>query len=193
MSSAAASTLPPDVDRQLEGLAPAELAVSVPTYNNIATVSLVLEAIRAGFEKHFADVSAVLINADAGSSDATVDRFADAGLPLVRATHEAPPAQLATVPFHGVPGRGAALRLSIDVARRLGAAKFKNRRKHSQRLADVLGEDHDLAVLNARMAAFADRGVGHRFALRIDKRRSDLQREAHDLGKRLYGTGLPRI
>src|SRR3989449_2332196 len=121
MSSAAASTLPPDVDRQLEGLAPAELAVSVPTYNNIATVSLVLEAIRAGLEKHFADVSAVLINADAGSSDATVDRFADAGLPLVRATHEAPPAQLATVPFHGVPGRGAALRLSVDVARRLGA------------------------------------------------------------------------
>ncbi len=121
MSSAGASTLPPDVDQQLEGLAPAELAVSVPTYNNVATVSLVLEAIRAGLEKHFADVSAVLINADAGSSDATVDRFADAGLPLVRATHAAPPAQLATVPFHGVPGRGAALRLSVDVARRLGA------------------------------------------------------------------------
>jgi CHAD domain-containing protein len=81
----------------------------------------------------------------------------------------------------------------IDVARRLGAAKLKKRGKHSQRLADVLGEDHDLAVLNARIAAFADRGVGHRFALRIEKRRSVLQREAHHLGKRLYGTGLPRI
>jgi CHAD domain len=81
----------------------------------------------------------------------------------------------------------------IDVARRLGATKLKKHRKHSQRLADVLGEDHDLAVLNARMAAFADRGVGHRFALRIEKRRSVLQREAHHLGKRLYGTGLPRI
>jgi CHAD domain len=81
----------------------------------------------------------------------------------------------------------------IDVARRLGAAKLKKRRKHSQRLADVLGEDHDLAVLNARITAFADRGVGHRFALRIEKRRSVLQREAHHLGKRLYGTGLPRI
>src|SRR5881397_2523040 len=121
MSAVAAPTLPPDVDRQLEGMAPAELAVSVPTYNNVTTVSLVLEAVRAGLEKHFADVSAVLINADAGSSDATVDRFADAGLPLVRANHAAPPAQLATVPFHGVPGRGAALRLSVDVARRLGA------------------------------------------------------------------------
>src|SRR2546428_7426561 len=121
MSSTAASTLPPDVDRQLEGLAHAELAVSVPTYNNVATVSLVLEAIRAGLEKHFADVSAVLINADAGSSDPTGDRFADAGLPLVRATHAAPPAQLATVPFHRGPGLGAALRLSADVPRPLGA------------------------------------------------------------------------
>src|SRR2546428_5975046 len=121
MSSAAASALPPEVDRQLEGLAPAELAVSVPTYNNVATVALVLEAIRAGLEKHFADASAVLINADAGSSDATGARLADAGLPLARAPHAAPPAQLATVPFHGVPGRGAALRLSVDVARRLGA------------------------------------------------------------------------
>src|SRR2546425_6071452 len=97
MSAVAAPTLPPDVDRQLEGMAPAELAVSVPTYNNVTTVSLVLEAVRAGLEKHFAHVAAVLINADAGSSDATVDRFAEAGLPLVRAAHAAPPAELATV------------------------------------------------------------------------------------------------
>jgi hypothetical protein len=63
----------------------------------------------------------VLISADAGSSDATVERLAEAGLPLIRATHGAPAAQLATVPFHGVPGRGAALRLSLGVAQRLGA------------------------------------------------------------------------
>src|SRR2546425_6246156 len=98
-------------------MAPAELAVSVPTYNNVTTVSLVLEAVRAGLEKHFAHVAAVLINADAGSSDATVDRFAEAGLPLVRAAHAAPPAELATVPFHRAPRRGAPLPLSIDVAR----------------------------------------------------------------------------
>src|SRR2546425_11894521 len=97
MSAVAAPTLPPDVDRQLEGMAPAELAVSVPTYNNVTTVSLVLEAVRAGLEKHFAHVAAVLINADAGSSDATVDRFAESGLPLVRAAHAAPPAELAPV------------------------------------------------------------------------------------------------
>jgi hypothetical protein len=112
--------LPPDVDRQLEGLPAAELAVSVLTYNNAATVPAVLDAVRNGLEKHFAGIQPVLINADAGSSDATVERLVESGLPLVRAQHEAPAAQLGAVPFHGVPGRGAALRLAVGVARRLG-------------------------------------------------------------------------
>jgi len=122
MSSVAAGpALPPDVERQLDGLPPAELAVSVLTYNNAATVPAVVDAIRGGLEKHFTGMTAVLVNADAGSSDATAERLADGGLPLVRALHEAPAAQLGAVPFHGVPGRGAALRLAIGVARRLGA------------------------------------------------------------------------
>src|SRR5262249_42151055 len=62
----------------------------------------------------------ILINADAGSADATVDRLAESGLPFVRAQHEAPAAQLGAVPFHGVPGRGAALGLAVAIARRLG-------------------------------------------------------------------------
>src|SRR2546422_3847369 len=99
MSAVAAPTLPPDVDRQLEGMAPAELAVSVPTYNNVTTVSLVLEAVRAGLEKHFAHVAAVLINADAGSSGATLDRVAETGLPPARPAHPAPPADPAPAPF----------------------------------------------------------------------------------------------
>jgi glucosylglycerate synthase len=112
--------LPPDVDQQLDGLPPVELAVGVLTYNNAATVPTVVDAIRGGLEKHLTGTSAVLINADAGSSDATVERLADSGLPFVRVQHEAPAAQLGAVPFHGVPGRGAALRLAVGVARRLG-------------------------------------------------------------------------
>src|SRR4029434_10796832 len=78
-------------------------------------------AVRAGLEKHFEGVPAVLINTDAGSSDATTERLGEAGLPPVRAAHPAPPSQLATVPFHGVPGRGASIQLSLGVARRLRA------------------------------------------------------------------------
>jgi len=113
--------LPPDVDRQLEGAPPAEIALCLATYNNAATVPVIADAIRAGLEKHFAGAPAVLISADAGSSDATVERLAAAGLRVVRAAHEASLAERAAVPFHGVPGRGAALRLAFTVARRLGA------------------------------------------------------------------------
>src|SRR5439155_557752 len=76
MSSVAVGPeLPPDVDRQLEGLPAAELAVGVLTYNNAATVPAVMNAVHNGLEKHFAGTPAVLINADAGSSDATVERL----------------------------------------------------------------------------------------------------------------------
>src|SRR5256885_16135421 len=92
MSAVAAPTLPPDVDRQLEGMAPAELAVSVPTYNNVTTVSLVLEAVRAGLEKHFAHVAAVVINPDAGSAGGTRGPVARAGVPPLRPGPPAPPA-----------------------------------------------------------------------------------------------------
>jgi glucosylglycerate synthase len=121
MTAESAAALPPDVERQLESLAPADIAVSVPTYNNAATISKVVEAVRAGLEKHFEGVPAVLINTDAGSSDATTERLGEAGLPLVSTIHPAPPGQLATVPFHGVPGRGASIQLSLGVARRLRA------------------------------------------------------------------------
>jgi len=112
--------LPPDVERQLDDLAPVEVAVGVLTYNNAATIPTVIDAMRGGLDKHLPGTPAVLINADAGSSDSTVARLAESGLPFVRAHHDAPAAQLGAVPFHGVPGRAAALRLATAVARRLG-------------------------------------------------------------------------
>ena len=121
MTTGLAVALPPDVERQLENLAPAEVAVSVPTYNNAATISKVVAAIRAGLEKYFEGVPAVLINTDAGSSDGTTERVGEAALPLVRAIHPAPPGQLAAVPFHGIPGRGASIQLSLGIARHHGA------------------------------------------------------------------------
>jgi hypothetical protein len=122
MTDAAPSAAPPPaVPQPLDVAAPCEIAIGVLTYENAATVPAVVEVVRTGLERHFPGVAAALINADAGSSDATPDLLARSGLPLVRGTHETPPGQRAAVPFHGVPGRGAALRLVFDVARRLGA------------------------------------------------------------------------
>jgi CHAD domain-containing protein len=51
-------------------------------------------------------------------------------------------------------------------------------------LANRLGEDHDLALLADWVREHAD--AGHEFFEVLERRRSELQREAMDLGQRLY-------
>ena len=99
----------------------ADIAVGVLTYNNADTIKSVLAAAARGLALHFPDASAALIDADAGSSDGTRELVAAAGLPTVVTRHETPAREQVTVPFHGVPGRGAGLRATFDAAHRLGA------------------------------------------------------------------------
>jgi CHAD domain-containing protein len=56
---------------------------------------------------------------------------------------------------------------------------MKRRAKEAHRLSDLLGEDHDLAVLRGRAGGADLRGV-------IDRRRAELQKQAFALGKRVY-------
>jgi len=97
------------------------LAVALLTYNNAATVGAVAEAARAGLEKYFGGVPPALVNVDAGSSDATPDLVAAAGLPVVTLAHAARAVERIAVPYHGVPGREAALRAALERARGLQA------------------------------------------------------------------------
>jgi hypothetical protein len=112
--------LPQAVEGQITRLGPRELAVALLTYNNAATVGGVVDAVRAGIERHLAGIPAVLIDVDAGSADDTTDRVAAGGVPAVVVRHDAPLAERARVPFHGVPARGEALRLAFHTAQRLG-------------------------------------------------------------------------
>jgi len=121
MAAAALDSLPPAVEDQLQEAGTCELAIGLLTFENAATVATVTAVIRAGLEKHFAGVPVVLVNVDAGSADATADRVTEAGLTMVRARLEAPVAERAAVPFHGVPGRGAVIRQAWAIARRLRA------------------------------------------------------------------------
>ena len=116
-----ADALPEDVIAQIARVGPCEIAIGVPTYNNAGTAAVVAEAVRVGVEKHFHGVSVALVNADAGSSDGTPQVLTQAGLPSVLAHSEAPLRERAEVPFHGVPGRGDALRAILGIARRLTA------------------------------------------------------------------------
>ncbi len=114
-----APTPSPEIERQLAVLGPREIVVGLPTLDNAATVAAVAAAVRAGLTAHFPDVPAALVNVDAGSTDGTAELLAEAGLPVALARHEAPLGERAAVPFHGIPGRDAALRLAFDAARRL--------------------------------------------------------------------------
>lgn len=110
-----------DLEAQIAGAGPCDVAVGLLTYNNAATAPAVATAAREGIERHCPGVRAALVNVDAGSSDGTPELVAAAGLPAVLAAHDAPLTERASVPFHGVPGRGAALRHALEITRRLGA------------------------------------------------------------------------
>jgi hypothetical protein len=120
-SEATLESLPADVVDQVARVGPCEIAIGVPTYNNAGTIAVVAEAVRVAVEKHFHGLSAAIVNADAGSADGTPQMLAQTGLPAVLAHSEAPLRERAEVPFHGVPGRGEALRTILAIAHRLTA------------------------------------------------------------------------
>jgi glucosylglycerate synthase len=113
--------LPDDVAAAIDALRPVDVAIGVLTYNNADTVKAVAETAVAGLTRHLPGVSAAFVNADAGSADGTPEVLAGAGLPVIRIHHEAALAERLTVPFHGVPGRGPALRGTLAAAHGLGA------------------------------------------------------------------------
>ncbi len=63
--------------------------------------------------------------------------------------------------------------------------------EHAHQLADDLGDDHDLAVLRQVLSnpalPIADRSAVEAILPLIDRRRSELQQKAFDLGRGLYG------
>ncbi|MFG0332480.1 MAG: CHAD domain-containing protein, partial [Maioricimonas sp. JB049] len=72
------------------------------------------------------------------------------------------------------------------------------------RLSDLLGDDHDLAVLNQTISdtpgpfgdavgPFGDAATRAALRGRIEQRRRDLQRQAFDLGHRVYAESAKRL
>jgi glycosyltransferase involved in cell wall biosynthesis len=109
------------VDEQIARVGGCDVAVAFLTYNNADTLPALLTATSRGLAEHFPGMPVAYVVADAGSSDGTRDLFASTAVPSVVITHEAPLAERVAVPFHGVPGRGAALRAALGAAQRLGA------------------------------------------------------------------------
>src|SRR4029453_12922052 len=105
----------------LERVGPVDVAIGLLTYNNAETLDGVLQVAATGRPRHFPTLKAGLVVSDAGSADATRECAAAAGLPAIVTEHQAPAGERVAVPFHGVPGRGAALRTAFGITQRLGA------------------------------------------------------------------------
>jgi hypothetical protein len=116
--------LEPAIEERLRAIGRAELVVGIPSYNNAGTIGHVVRAVVAGLAKHFPGRRAVLVNSDGGSSDGTreVVATADPGAPAaILVAHPLGPLHRIVTPYHGVPGKGSALRTIFAIAERLEA------------------------------------------------------------------------
>ena len=86
---------------------------------------------------------------------------------------------------------------ALQIVRPAAPKRMKAHAKRAHRLSDLLGDDHDLAVLREHVAktAFPAEEEATRTALLsvIDRRRGSLQREAFKLGARVYARRPKRV
>jgi CHAD domain-containing protein len=79
---------------------------------------------------------------------------------------------------------------ATQIVRPASPKRMKALAKQSHQLSDLLGDDHDLAVLRARVVkggvAFEQPSTRKALLAVIDRRRAALQREALDLGAKIY-------
>lgn len=115
--------LEPAIEERLRAIGSAELVVGIPSYNNAGTIGHVVRAVVAGLAKHFPRHRAVLVNSDGGSRDATreIVATADPAPATILVSHPLGPLHRIVTPYHGLPGKGSALRTIFAIAERLGA------------------------------------------------------------------------
>jgi glucosylglycerate synthase len=119
------STLSDALLKQLMAVGQVDVLVGLPTLNNAATVVDVARAIHACFTRDFPRLRTVLINSDGGSTDGTPDlvrqaSFAD--VDVVQTSHSLRTLHRVVAPYHGLPGKKAALH-ALFVAAELTQAK----------------------------------------------------------------------
>lgn len=117
--------LPPSLAEELRELAPVDILVGIPSFNNAHTIGHVVRAIQAGFAKYFPDARTLLLNSDGGSTDDTQEVVRTTSLSdfgTILAAHPVHAVHRIVTPYHGVPGKGSALRTVFAAANALGAS-----------------------------------------------------------------------
>ena len=113
------SLLSDDLLRQLIAAGQADIVVGVPTLDNAATVGPVVTAVQLAAASTVGHQRVLVLNSDGGSSDATQRVVADAAAgtaSAVMASHTLRTMHRILAPYHGLPGKQAAVRTIFAVA-----------------------------------------------------------------------------
>ncbi len=102
-----------EAKRRVREIAAADLVVGIPTYRNARTIGRVMEAAVTGLVRDFPNARAVIVAADGGSSDNTVQIVSDWSTPAT--------VKKIVTPYEGLLGRGSAVRAVFEVAAALGS------------------------------------------------------------------------
>ncbi|MCI0355501.1 MAG: glycosyltransferase [Acidobacteria bacterium] len=121
---AQADVLTLEAQDQLGKLGEADIVVGIPSYNNARTIAHVVRAVSAGLAKHFHEARSVIVNSDGGSKDGTQQSVLETEVStdhLLLMRHPVHPVHRISTPYHGLPGKGSALRAIFRAAQRLKA------------------------------------------------------------------------
>lgn len=113
------SLLPDALVRDLMAVGQVDVLVGIPTLNNAATVRQVVQAVNAAFVRYFPRDRTVLLNSDGGSTDETpaiVRNMSADDAGTVTVSHQLRTTHRISAPYHGLPGKGNALRQILTVA-----------------------------------------------------------------------------
>ena len=108
-----------EVDQQLREIGEVDLLIGIPSYNNAGTIEHVVRAVKSGLAKYFPGRRALLVNSDGGSHDGTPELARQASIDDYRTLLTAYPLQPVhkiVTPYHGLPGKGSALRTVFLIA-----------------------------------------------------------------------------
>ena len=112
-----ATLLADEVIRQLVAAGQADIVVGVPTLDNAATVGPVVAAAEQAAAAAVGFRRVLVFNSDGGSADGTCEQVlrATSGAPIM-ASHSLRTIHRIVAPYHGLPGKPAALRTIVAVA-----------------------------------------------------------------------------
>lgn len=102
-----------DARRRIRQIGRADLVAGIPTYRNAKTIAALVQQVAMGLAAHYPDLRGVLVVADGGSTDDTVEAA------LVPAMPES--VKRIVTGYHGVTGRGSAVRAIFQMATALEA------------------------------------------------------------------------